>query len=128
VRGRPYVRFSPRATAREVLEKTGEAGEWQDVFPVLHDDGRLLGVITSDVLRTLATNPGASELTLAVDLMGPSASIRESEDVHAALELMLASGLRELIVLDAAGVIAGFLDEAEVHALYHRATSQTRSS
>jgi hypothetical protein len=36
---------------------------------------------------------------------------------------MLASGQRELVVLDEKGLIAGFLDEAEIHAAYHQVTS-----
>ena len=125
VRGRSYVSFLPRASAREVLEKTDLAGDWQDVFPVVSGEGQLLGVITSDVIRTLATNPAALEVTLAADLMSPSPAVRETDDVHSALERMLSSGQRELAVLDANGSISGFLDESEVQAAYHRATTQS---
>jgi chloride channel protein, CIC family len=59
--------------------------------------------------------------------MSPSPSVRESDDVHTALERMLASGQRELPVLDAAGAIAGFLDESEVQAAYHRVTTESET-
>jgi len=123
VRGRSYVSFAPRASARDVLSRIDDAAEWQDVFPVVDDGGHLLGVITGDVVRTLATNPHALEITVALDLMSPSPAIRETDDVHTALERLLASGQRELAVLDHDGLIAGFLDESEVQAAYHRATS-----
>ena len=124
-RARTRVReLSPQVSARDVLEQTEEAAQWQDVFPVMHEDGRVLGVITSEVVRTLAMNPGALDVTVALDMMTPSISIRETDDVHTALEKMLASGQRELIVLDENGVISGFLDEAEIHAAYHRVTSK----
>jgi CIC family chloride channel protein len=122
VRGRSYASFRPGAAAREVLEQTDGASEWQDIFPVVDEDRHVLGVITTDVLRTLATNPGALDLALAVDLMAPSRTVIESDDIHTALERMLKSGHRELVVLDDNGLIAGFLDESEIQAAYHGAT------
>jgi chloride channel protein, CIC family len=124
---REYVSFLPNVAARDVLQRTESAAEWQDVFPVLRGDGRVLGVITSEVVRTLALNPAALDVTVALDLMRPSISVLETDDVHTALERMLASGQRELVVVDEAGLIAGFLDEAEIHAAYHRVTSKTRN-
>jgi chloride channel protein, CIC family len=124
---REYVSFLPNVAARDVLQRTESAAEWQDVFPVLRGDGRVLGVITSEVVRTLAMNPAALDVTVALDLMRPSVSVLETDDVHTALEKMLASGQRELVVVDETGLIAGFLDEAEIHAAYHRVTSKTRN-
>jgi CIC family chloride channel protein len=124
---REYVSFLPQVSARDVLEQTEAAAQWQDVFPVMREDGRVLGVITSEVVKTLAMNPGAMDVTVALDMMTPSIAILESDDVHSALEKMLACGQRELIVVDKNGLIAGFLDEAEIHAAYHRVTSSAHS-
>jgi chloride channel protein, CIC family len=123
VNRREYLSFAPKVPARDVLEQTEAAAQWQDVFPVMREDGRVLGVITLEVVRTLAMNPAALDVTVALDLMTPSISILETDDVHTALEKMLASGQRELVVLDEKGLIAGFLDEAEIHAAYHQVTS-----
>ena len=123
VRGRSFVSFAPGVAAREVLDRTDGAPDWQDVFPVVKEDGDLLGVITTDVLRTLATNPAAHDLALALDLAAPCACIRETDDMHTALQLMLSSGHRELVVVDATGSIAGFLDESEIQAAYHQVTT-----
>jgi CIC family chloride channel protein len=124
VNRREYMSFAPEVSARDVLEQTEAAAQWQDVFPVMREDGRVLGVITLEVVRTLAMNPAAVDVTVALDLMIPSISILETDDVHTALEKMLASGQRELLVLDEKGLIVGFLDEAEIHAAYHRVTSR----
>lgn len=123
VKNRPYVFFERRTPAREVLERTSTAEEWQDVFPVLDHDGRPLGVITTDVVRALATNQDLLDLMVAVDLITTSACVQESDDLHTALERMLAHGVRELVVVDASGLVGGFLDEAEIQAAYHRATT-----
>jgi len=46
-----------------------------------------------------------------------------SSTPSSALQQMLTSGHRELVVVDSGGSIAGFLDEAEIQAAYHRATT-----
>jgi CIC family chloride channel protein len=127
VRARPYVSFKREATAREILERSREAASWQDVFPVLADDGHLLGAISTDSVRTLAMNPDVLELTLAVDLMAAPAFVLEEEDLHTALERMLAHATREIVVLDSAGSISGFLDESEIQLAYHDVTSRART-
>jgi len=127
VRARPYVSFRREATAREILEQAKEAGAWQDVFPVIAADGHLLGSISTDSVRNLAMNPDVLDLTLAVDVMASPAFVREDEDLHTALERMLANSTREIVVLDSAGTISGFLDESEIQHAYHDVTSRARA-
>jgi CIC family chloride channel protein len=127
VRDRPYVCFERRTSAREVLARSTGAGDWQDVFPVLAEDRRPLGVITTDVVRALATNPDLLDLMVAADLITTSACVEETDDLHTALERMLAHGVRELVVLDPGGFVGGFLDESEIQAAYHRATTRQSS-
>jgi CIC family chloride channel protein len=121
VRDRPYTAFQRRTSASEVIEKVA-ASEWQDAFPVLGDDGKLAGIISSDVLRTMATNPDLGMFALADDMMAAPVTIRDDVDLHTALETMLKYGARELIVLGEDGRIVGFLDEAEITQIYHAST------
>jgi chloride channel protein, CIC family len=123
VRDRPYVTFTRRTPAVQVIRQVAESA-WQDAFPVLEADGTLAGVISSEILRTTATDPDVSDLALADDMMASPLTVRESEDLHVALDLMLANSVRELLVVDAAGKIVGFLDEADVTRVYHSATSK----
>jgi CIC family chloride channel protein len=127
VRDRPYTSFSPRTQAREVIEKVA-ASEWQDAFPVLGPEGKVVGIVSADVLRTMATNPDLGAFALADDMMSTPISVRESDDLHAALETMLNNGVRELLVVDEQGRILGFLDEAEITQIYHASTVQARTS
>jgi CIC family chloride channel protein len=122
VRDRPYTSFARKTHATEVIEKVA-ASEWQDAFPVLGDGGKLEGVISVDVLRTMATNPDLSKFALADDMMAPPISITEDDDLHVALETMLNSGVRELLVVDEAGKIVGFLDESEITQICHATTA-----
>ncbi len=121
VKERPYATFETRTPAREVVQKAA-ASAWQDVFPVLDPQGKLVGLVLSDVLRTMAANPDLGKLAIALDLMVPPVVVDETDDLQRALQLMLEHGLRELVVVDDEGRIVGFLDESEITRVYHDAT------
>jgi CIC family chloride channel protein len=125
VRDRPYSTFTTRTPAREVIQKAA-AMAWQDVFPVVGEGDKLVGMVLSDVLRTMAANPDIGELAIAHDLMVPPVSVQDTDDLQRALEAILEHGLREIIVIGPQGRIIGFLDETEITRVYHRATSSSR--
>lgn len=124
---RPFDSFTPKTPGREVMERVA-ASEWQDAFPVLSDEGKLLGVIGSDILRTTVAEPGVAELALAADMMSPPLAVPANETLRRALELILQNGVRELIVIDRSGRIVGFLDEADITRVYRDATLNVTSS
>jgi CIC family chloride channel protein len=121
VRDRPHATFHGRTPAREVIERAA-ATTWQDVFPVLGDDGKLAGVVLSDALRTMAANPDISEVAIAHDLMMPPVSVKVTDDLQHALDAFLADGVRELVVTDEQGRIVGLLEEADIARVYQSAT------
>ncbi len=122
VRDREYIAFEQRTPALEVIQKVAGAG-WQDVFPVLSADGKLVGIVSSDILRTMATNPDLNVFAIADDMMSAPVTIKESDDLHTALETILKDGVRELLVVDEQEQITGFLDEAEITSFYHTSTA-----
>ncbi len=122
VKGREIVSFRRETPARDVLLAVASA-DWQDAFPVLDEDGKLAGVVTTDILRAAATEPDVVNLALAVDMMAPALSVLGSENLHEVLELMLANGMRELLVVDEEGRVIGVVDEAEITAAYLSATA-----
>jgi CIC family chloride channel protein len=123
VRDRPYTAFARQTRAAEVIEKVATS-EWQDAFPVLGPDGKLEGMISVDVLRTMATDPDLSRIALADDMMQAPVAIGVDDDLHVALETMLKEGVRELLVVEKGGKIVGFLDEAEITQIYHATTAR----
>lgn len=127
IRSRPFVSFEARTPASQVIERIA-ACEWQDTFPVLSEDGKVIGTIDAEILRTTATSPELSELAIAHDMMASPASVRETEDLHRALQLLLDHGVRELLVVDGEGKIVGFLDEADVTRAYHDVTAQQEAA
>lgn len=122
VRDRAYVTISPGASVSEVLAAIAQ-NSWQDVFPVVDLKGAMVGIVDAEIVRTLATEDHLRAIAIASDVMKPPIAVTPEHDLHDALEMMLAHGLRELPVVDAQGQIIGFLDEAEVTRVYLDATA-----
>lgn len=120
---RPFVTFTERTAANEVIRLVASS-EWQDAFPVLSDEGKLAGVITTEILRTMASEPEVGAFALAADMMSAPLAIESSGNLRTALELILQHGVRELLVVDKLGHIIGFIDEADIHRVYHQATQR----
>jgi len=127
VKDRPFVSFEPGATASEVLRRTSEPS-WQDVFPVLDAQARMLGVITNEELRILAAEPGLALVVTAVDLMRPPVFVTHGSPLRTAFDLMRREGIRDLPVLGEDGRILGFLDEGSLaHAYLKASEAQSRA-
>lgn len=110
---RPWLRFRPDTPAAEILRRLPEAAG-QDAFPVVGDEGRLAGVIASDVVRHFVQDRAAESVTIAADLAQPAFCLRLDEPLPEAAAAMLARGLREVPVLDAEGRLAGVLCDEDV--------------
>jgi CIC family chloride channel protein len=123
VKDRPFVVFERDTPAADVILRVA-AGSWQDVFPVLSADKTVIGVITTEVLRTVMQDPELSGITIADDLMMPPVVVGEGDDVNTALQVLLLHGAREVVVVDDEGRVVGFLDEAEITKLYLAATQR----
>jgi chloride channel protein, CIC family len=121
VKDRPYVSFRESTPASEVVRDVA-AAEWQDVFPVLSADGKVIGIVTTEILRTAAQEPTFAGLAIAHDMMLPPVVVQDVDDVSRALELLFVHGLREVVVVDDQARIVGFLDERDITRLYHAST------
>jgi CIC family chloride channel protein len=120
--GRPFVSFTPRTPADEMLRLASEA-TWQEVFPVL-EDAKLVGLVNSDATRVLAGERNSMSWALAADIMQPPLSVRPDDDLRTATERLVANSLREIPVVDADDAVIGFLDEREVANIYLKAESR----
>ena len=123
--GRPFVSFVPSSPAREVLARVADTA-WQDVFPVIDHEGKMIGMITAESLRALGSSPESQPFTVAADLMQSAVTARAEDDLRSAAQTMLDKGLREIPVVAADGKILGFLDEADIAKAYLGATQEQR--
>jgi CIC family chloride channel protein len=124
--GRSYVSFCVGERAADLIHKAADTS-WQDVFPVLDKAGKMAGIITSDMVRILATERELEPFTIAADAMQAPITVRPEDDLRTATEAMLEHGLREVPVTDEEGHIVGFLDEADVRKAYLDATAHGES-
>jgi CIC family chloride channel protein len=90
----------------------------QHVYPVLNAEGKMLGLVTTDELSLLEAEPALAPLVTASDIMRPAASVRLTDSLLTALDMMRAERLPELPVLDDNGQILGFVDEATIASAY----------
>lgn len=125
--GRPFVTFDRATSALAMLERAGES-TWQDVFPVVDDDRRLIGLVSADAMRVLAAESGNMSWAVAVDIMQPAISVRSDDDLRVATERLVTNGLREIPVVGEAGDVIGFLDEQEVAKIYLKAEEHAAES
>ena len=127
VRDRPFASFMRATPARAVLDGVA-THSGQEIFPVLDDSGGLVGTIGTDIIRTLARDPELGTFTVADDLMTQPVAVGENDDLHSALEALLAHGTREVIVVDETGKIVGLLDETEITAVYSASAKASTGS
>ena len=113
---KPHASFVKKTRAPDMLAAASDHA-WQEVFPVVDAAGAIVGMVTSDALRVLASNPAAAAATIAADLMQPAPVVQPDDDLHDATRVLLGSGVRELPVVDEQRHVIGFLDEAQVAAL-----------
>jgi CIC family chloride channel protein len=120
---RRFASFQPNTSAAEMLRHLGEA-TWQDVFPVLDRDDKLIGLVSSDLMRVLATEGKDTPWALAADIMQPAVWVKPEDDLRDASQRIVANGLRELPVVDDQQRVVGFLDEREVAKVYLKAAAR----
>ncbi|MDB4991265.1 MAG: Chloride channel protein, partial [Myxococcaceae bacterium] len=87
----------------------------------------LVGVVTGSSIFAVAQQLAHTGWLLAADVMQPPASLKQHDHLRHATEVMVESGLRELPVLDAAGKVVGFLDEADIARSYVDAAIRAES-
>ena len=124
---RAFVQFTKKTTVVEMM-RCFKAAEDQDVFPVVNDERRLVGLIDPQMIRLLATQSEDASWALAVDVMLPVVALKLNDDLRTASRRFLDNGLREIPVIDDESRIVGFLDERELAAVYLRADARADAS
>jgi chloride channel protein, CIC family len=124
---RDFVSFTAETPALEMVRRVASS-EWQDAFPILAGDGQLVGIVQADpLLRAHAAGTLDEQGSTAGHLMSAPFSVRLSDDLHVALDAILAHHTRELPVVSDEGKIEGLLDEAEITKVYQGVTEGTNA-
>jgi CIC family chloride channel protein len=109
----PFPSFSPDTLGTQINEAS-QGKQPRDVYPVLDEAGKLVGVITTEELKVLDAEPDLVLITNAFDLMRAPTSVHPADGLRAALDAMVSLGTREVPVTDEAGRFLGFVEEATI--------------
>jgi chloride channel protein, CIC family len=123
----PPLCFFKRTPSSELIRHVSQAGD-QDVFPVLDDDGRLIGLVTANTLRVLSAELTHTRWTLAADLLQAPVSVRPDDDLRSATEAMIANDLRELPIVSDDDRVLGMLDETDIAEVYLKAAVRAETA
>lgn len=107
------VVFDLGTTAAEMMRHHADAS-WQEVFPVRDEGGRLVGMISAETLRLLASQPDLHDWTVASEMMEPLVVVRPTDDLRMAAERLVGTRVRALPVVDPSGTLLGFLDQSRI--------------
>lgn len=119
--------FSKKTTVEQMLARISIAHA-QDVFPVIDDSERVVGLVVASTLRIAAAELSSTRWTIAADLMQSPASVREGDDLRCAIETMLSNGLRELPVVSADQRALGIIGESDIARVYLGAAIRAESA
>lgn len=100
------------------ITHTVKNGAKQDVFPVVDRADRLVGIITTEDVAILESEPELRGLVNAADLMRPPVVVGLDQDLGTALDVMLKSRLTQLAITDEQGRCVGFVNEADIAKAY----------
>lgn len=94
-------------------------------YPVVNDDGKLVGVLTIEHLKDSFTALGLQEFLLAHDIMdAPVAVVTPQTDMPSATELMRKYDVSYLPVVNGEGRLAGFIEARSVRKLVSQRLAQ----
>jgi len=98
----------------------------EEIFPVLDDGGKLLGVVHLDKILSVMLNPKVYGLLLVIDLMEqPAGVVSPDDDLAKAMSHFEKFNLKYLPVCDENGIFHGFLAKAPIFAKYREMVRET---
>lgn len=106
-----------------LVERTPE-----EIFPVLDDSGKLIGVVHLEKILAVMLNPKVYSLLVVFDLMEPPLGIVSPDDDLAwAMANFEKHNLAYLPVCDASGTFHGFIAKASIFSRYRRMVRESDS-
>ena len=115
--------LAPLERLIDLVESTPE-----EIFPVLDDSGKLLGVVHLEKVLSVMLNPKVYGLLLVMDLMeSPVGTVSPDDDLARAMANFEKFNLEYLPVCDDAGIFHGFIAKAPIFARYRKMVREANS-
>ena len=107
----------------DLVESTPE-----EIFPVLDENGKLLGVVHLEKILSVMLNPKVYGLLLVLDLMeSPVGTVSPDDDLARAMANFEKFNLKYLPVCDESGIFHGFIAKAPIFAKYRNMVREVNS-
>jgi CIC family chloride channel protein len=108
---------TPLQHLRELFADTGRLG-----FPVVDDDGQLLGTVDDRALRQAVRDETLAHMVIAADLLEHAPTLSPNESLRSAMRKMIGSAHDELVVVagDGSRELVGSLSRQDLVAAYDR--------
>ena len=116
---RNYHALKTDQPLQELSQIIGRTSE--EIFPVLDDCGRLLGVVHLDKILNVMLDPQVYSLLVVMDLMEPPCGIvTPDDDLAEAMRNFEKFNLKYLPVCDSNGLFHGFVSKAAIFVKYRK--------
>lgn len=113
-----FKRVSPEMTLGELIKVVSTSR--RNLFPVVDEDRKLVGVLTLDDFRSIMFDQSLYEETYVSELMNPPpAYIEKGENMTKVMQKFQTTGAWNLPVVDK-GVYAGFVSKSKLFSVYRR--------
>ena len=110
------LKISPLATLRELVVLVRSSK--RNIFPVVNDDGSLVGIVTLDDIRQIMFETEMYDTRLVEELMHtPPASVSSQENMQSVMHKFESTGAWNLPVIDD-GIYVGFLSKSRIFNTY----------
>jgi chloride channel protein, CIC family len=110
------LKISPMATLRELVVLVRSSK--RNIFPVVNDDGALVGIVTLDDIRQLMFDTELYDTMLIEEMMhSPPASVGSQENMQSVMHKFESTGAWNLPVIDN-GLYVGFLSKSRIFNTY----------
>ena len=120
-----FVSLQPNMTLREIMDKIVHSR--RNLFPVVDDNGSLLGIITMDDIREIMLNSDVYDVILAYEIMNTHFhSIDINADLNHALEKFEENNIWNLAVTNN-GKYLGFISKSNIFNKYLSSWAQQQT-
>lgn len=110
------LKVSPTATLRELVLLVRSSK--RNIFPVVNDDGSLVGIVTLDDIRQIMFDTESYDSMLVDELMHtPPSSVSSQENMQSVMHKFESTGAWNLPVIDD-GIYVGFLSKSRIFNTY----------
>jgi CIC family chloride channel protein len=98
------------------------SGTAQGVFPIVADDGKLVGVVDGREVRRTIGEAGIDGMLIARDFQVPAVTATPDESLYAVVRRMTATGYDDILVVDKddSSRLLGTISRRQIVSAYHR--------